>query len=140
MLSLRHSIKQAELQHILAHPRDIERAVSFNCDHFVQVVCSKPTTGAVLFDERDEPIVAGGITVLRDPHAFAWLVASRNIKPYLRVILPVIKAHLTTAALAGLNVRASITPGIETADRFARKLGFVQDEQPGNRIFSGIPQ
>jgi hypothetical protein len=118
----------------MARPRDIERGSRMPPEQFCGFVLQYETRGGTLFADG-EPIVTGGLTLVKPPYALAWIVASRDLKPYLRHVLPEVKSVL--AAAKGMYVCATIMDDQPTAARFATKLGFepTKVRTPYSRIY-----
>lgn len=124
MIEIRRTLLAADLASILSEPRDIERAAKYPPEQFLRLVTARSTVGSTLFHD-DVPVVAGGVTRLDAPYAFAWLIASRELTlDYLRHVLPAVRTGIAAAAAENLVLCASITPGQDAAHRFAHRLGF----------------
>ena len=132
-LELRKSVNPDDLAKIIAQPRDIERASEFSVATLPGIVRQYATRGGTLFEEG-EPIIAGGITIIKNPYAVAWLVASRPLKQYLKVVLPEVKRTLAEAE--GLTVIAQVTEGLAPAEKFITKLGFIPGKKFSERTRS----
>lgn len=136
MIEARHTLLAADLARILSEPRGIERAVDYPPEEFLRLVTSRGTVGGTLFHD-DVPVVAGGVTKLKAPYAFAWLIASRELTlDYLRHVLPAVRAGIAAAKAENLVLCASITPGQDAAQRFARYLGFTPTPEHPEHVVS----
>lgn len=123
MVEIKPTINEADLRYIYDRPRNIEIASGVPTEEFVGFITARETRGATLFEDG-VPVVAGGLTKLRDNYVFVWLVASRDLKPYIRYVLPAVRKHVKEAYDNGEVLYASITPGQDAAERFIKHLGF----------------
>lgn len=121
-VSVRRVIDADAVRHILRTPRYIEQASEYPLDALVPYIETHETRGGVLYD--GEPIAAGGITTVKPGLALAWLVASRDLRPYAGLVYREVRRALSETP-AGITVVADVTVRLEVPERFIKKLGFA---------------
>ena len=126
-VELRDTVHAEDLRTILANPRDIELAAKYPLERFLSFVTGRPSSGGTVFEDG-VPIIAGGLTRLEGNRALVWLIASKDLRPYKDLVVPEVQKRLQAAVNEGLTIYATVTPGLEIAERFIRRLGFTQPE------------
>jgi hypothetical protein len=125
-LTLVRRVIDAEVRYVMDRSRDIEKAAASSA--FPDAIAARELVRGGTLYENDVPIVIGGLTVLKRPYLVAWLIASKDLKPYVRIVLPEVKQALSAVSREHL-ILANVSDGVPSAERFVLKLGFIPSKR-----------
>lgn len=114
-------VSQASIDAITAKPRNIEKALVE--DGVPYVKASDVIAGGTLWI-NDEPRVVAGIFETAPKIGVVWMLASCDVKPYLRKLIPAMRRGIAQAEARGYQLVAAVQPQFPEAGVFMEHFGF----------------